>query len=432
MTAVTGIVRAATGGAAVGVAWVATGLVGWTFAGYPLLAWARAAAAPRPVAADDGHTPTVSVVVPAHNETRVIVDKLTSVRAAEYPQDRVEIVVVDDGSTDGTADLIRRAALGDVRLVRQDARRGKAAAVNRGVGVATGEVVVLSDASAIFERRALRNAVRLFADPHVGVVVGAIRFVDQHTGVARPAGLYWRLQQRLARWESATGSTVGVNGNFFAFRRDTFEPLPAGTINDEFTLAMRQAAAGRRVIAGEGVATIDRASATMAAEYGRRARITAGRWQWATSAEATGHPLRFRLLSHKLSRAAVPPAFAALLIASSVRVAQAGGAHCLPRLRDVVALRDAGVWPWVAVQAALWGAGAAGLAVERRGARPPAALRVPAFLAGTTLAGLAGLQRHLTRRQSVLWTTAGDHPGPVSVAASGASGGSRATGQARR
>lgn len=428
MTAATGIVRTATGGAAVGLAWAAAGLVGWTFAGYPLLAWAHASAAPRPVAADDDHTPTVSVVVPAHNEARVIIDKLASVRAADYPQDRVEIVVVDDGSTDGTADRIRRADLGDVRLVRQDPRRGKPAAVNRGVGVAAGEVVVLSDASAAFEPSALRNAARLFADPGVGVVVGAIRVVDEQTGVARPAGLYWRLQQQLSRWESATGSTVGVNGNFFAFRRDTFEPLPDGTINDEFTLAMRQAAAGLRVISGEGVATIDRASATMAAEYGRRARITAGRLQWAASTEVIGHPLRFRLLSHKLSRAAVPPAFAALLLASAVRVVQARGARRAPRLRDVIALRDAGAWPWVAAQAVLWVAGGAGLALERRGGRPPAALRVPAFLAGTTLAGLAGLQRHLTRRQSVLWATAGDHAEPLPVAPNG----NRAARQARR
>lgn len=410
-SAVTDRARTATGGASVGLAWSAAGLVTWTFAGYPLLAWAQAALRPRPVAADDAYAPTVSVVIPAFNEARVIGDKVTSVVAADHAGGRPEVIVVDDGSTDGTADLVTRAGHPGVRVLRQPQRSGKAAAVNRGVVAASGEIIVLSDASALFDPAALRRAVPLFADPQIGVVVGSVRLLDDHTGVARPAGLYWRLQQRLAQWESRTGSTVGVNGNFFAFRRSTFEPLAPDIINDEFTMAMRQAAAGRRVVVGEGVATIDRASASMTAEYGRRARITAGRLQWVTSAEGRRHPLLFRLASHKLSRAAVPPAFALLLAATVVRAVQAGDAGRAPRPSDLLALRGTGAWTWVAAQLALWGAGATGVALERRAGRVPGPLRVPAFLASTTVAGLAGLGRHLTRRQSVLWVTASQHAG---------------------
>lgn len=397
-----------------GLAWSSAGLIGWTFAGYPALAGAQATLRPRPVRADDAWTPTISVVVAAHNEAEVIVEKLTSVLAADYPPARLEVLVVDDGSTDGTADLVETAALPGVRLLRQPVRGGKPIAVNRGVAEATGEIVVISDASALFDVGALRHAARLFADDEIGVVTGAIRVIDEQTGVARPAGLYWRLQQQLARWESRSGSTVGVNGNFFAFRRDTFVPLAPDTINDEFTIAMAQAADGRRVVVGDGVATFDRAAGSMSAEYARRARITAGRFQWAAGAAGRRHPLLFRLVSHKLARIAVPPAFVALLLASAARAAVARPTG-RTGVADLLLLRGAGAWVWLGTQLVFWGAGAAGVARERAGGRVPTVLRVPAYLTSTTVAGLAGMQRHLTRRQTVLWTTRAEHSAPTTV-----------------
>lgn len=413
----TDIARTAAGAVPVGLAWSAAGLVAWTFAGYPLLTWAHAAVRPRAVAADPSHAPTISVVIPAFNESEVIVDKVASVVGADYPAGLREVIVVDDGSSDDTADLVTRAGYRGVRVLRQPERAGKAAAVNRGVAAASGAIVVLSDASALFDQAALRRTVPLFADPQIGVVVGSIEVLDEHTGVARPAGLYWRLQQRLAQWESRTGSTVGVNGNFFAFRRETFVPLAPDTINDEFTMAMRQAAAGRRIVTGEGITTFDRASVSMAAEYGRRARITAGRLQWATSAEGRRHPLLFRLASHKLSRAAVPPAFVVLLGATLARALQADRREDGSGPWDLLALRGAGAWAWVVAQLVFWFAGAAGIALERRDRRVPGALRVPAFLASTTVAGLAGVGRHVTGRQTVLWATAtGRTPGARSPA----------------
>jgi biofilm PGA synthesis N-glycosyltransferase PgaC len=415
VTVVSDPVRAVVGGTCVALAWSSAGLVGWAFVGYPAFAAAQARMRPRSVRADQGWTPTVSVVVAAHNEAEVIIDKLASVLAADYPPDRLEVLVVDDGSTDGTGDLVETADLPGVRLLRQPARAGKPSALNRGITEATGELVVISDASALFDVAALRNAVRLFADDEVGVVTGAIQVVDEETGVARPAGLYWRLQQQLARWESTSGSTVGVNGNFFAFRRRTFTPLPPDTINDEFTIAMAQAGDGRRVLVGDGVITLDRAAGSMSAEYARRARITAGRFQWAASATGRRHPLLFRLASHKLSRIAVPPAFVVLLASSLAGVAARRPAG-RSRLADVALLRGAGAWTWVGAQALFWGAGAAGVALERAGARVPGVLRVPAYLASTTVAGLAGLQRHLTRRQSVLWTTRAEHSSTTPIA----------------
>jgi hypothetical protein len=148
----------------------------------------------------------------------------------------------------------------------------------------------------------------------------------------------------------------------------------------------------------------------MAAEYGRRARITAGRLQWATSPEGRRHPLLFRLASHKLSRAAVPPAFVVLLGATMARALQAGRRDRGTGPSDLLALRGAGAWAWVVAQLVFWSAGAAGIALERRDRRVPGALRVPSFLASTTMAGLAGVGRHLTGRQTVLWATASGRP----------------------
>lgn len=372
------------------VIWVSLTALVYTFVGYPLLmaVWARVR--PNPVLSAP-ITPRVTLLICAHNEEDVLERKLENALALDYPRESLEILVVDDGSTDHTAAIARRFAARGVRLESQSPRQGKSLAVNLGVARATGELVVLSDASPDYAANALGNAVRHFADPTVGVVSGRIRLKDSASMVEVPAGLYWKYQELLCVWESATGTTVGVNGNLFAFRRELFTPLTADTINDEFTVAMDIAKRGYRVLYDPEAITHDIVSSSMSDEVARRARINAGRYQALLqtsflSLDNVG--LTFRLVSHKLSRPLAPLFMIALLIAC---VAES------LRTDDVVAASLLGG------QALLYGTAWIGWIAERRRWPKIRIVAVPYFFVSGNVAALIGLYRYVTGRQSVTW-----------------------------
>jgi cellulose synthase/poly-beta-1,6-N-acetylglucosamine synthase-like glycosyltransferase len=375
------------------VLWTSTGSVLYVVVGYPVVAWILARTRPRPVR-HRAHEPTVAVIVPCHNEADVITAKLANVRALDYPEDRLEVVVVDDGSTDGTAGAAR-VADPDVRVIELPARSGKAVAVNAGVTSTTGEIVVLSDATALLEPAALKALVRNFADPEVGAVSGRIAY--RPGGVSQGVSAYWRLEDRLRTWESASGSTVGVNGDLFAVRRPSFLPLPEGTINDELALALQAAARGERVVYEPDAVATDIASQSMTEERQRRTRITAGRVQavrgparqvWRAPAVA------FRLVSHKLLRPVIPVAGASALVAATVTLL---GRRQRPRT-DVALSRV------ICVGGASLVALAGGAAALERAGRPvPATLRLPQLLVSASLASVSGLIRAARGTQSAIW-----------------------------
>ena len=149
--------------------WLPAALLGWTHALYGLAL--RALPEHPPTEADI--TPTVALIVPAFAEEPVIADKVANALALDYPRDRLEIVVVCDGSPDRTAE---RAKAAGADLVLELPRAGKVIAQDRGVAASTGEIVAFSDANATWAPDALRALVRPFADPAVAYVCGEVRF----------------------------------------------------------------------------------------------------------------------------------------------------------------------------------------------------------------------------------------------------------------
>jgi cellulose synthase/poly-beta-1,6-N-acetylglucosamine synthase-like glycosyltransferase len=368
----------------------------WTYFGYPLLMAVRAKLGGRPIQRDESYTPSLTLLIPAHNEADVIRAKLENALSLAYPPDKLQIIVVDDGSADGTTEIVREFEGRGITLLRQPERSGKMAAVNRGFEAATGELVVLSDASPIYEPDALRLLARNFADPSVGVVVGALRVWDAQNAVAKPAGMYWRYESALRRWESLTGSTVAVHGNMFAIRRSLYRPLRKHTINDEFSIAMEAMRQGYRVVYEPEAISYDMASATMSDEFKRRARINAGRFQALFSAgylKAPTPELTFRLISHKLLRPLTPVFMLIALISSFL-------------LMILTAITfESAFWFWLFVffaQDAFYMLAYAGYLAERNG-RSNKWLSVPYFFVSSNLAALVGLWRWLRNRQSVTW-----------------------------
>jgi cellulose synthase/poly-beta-1,6-N-acetylglucosamine synthase-like glycosyltransferase len=188
------------------------GALVWTHAGYPLVAWALARVAPRHRHAGDW-TPSVAVIVAAHNEEGSIARRVENLLELDYPRDKLEVVVTSDASTDRTEEIA--AALG-ARVVRNP-RGGKVAAQDRAVRETESEVVAFSDANATWAPDALRKLVASFADPDVGYVCGQLRL--ESTNGANKEGVYWRYELALRNAESRLGSVTGGNGAIYALRR---------------------------------------------------------------------------------------------------------------------------------------------------------------------------------------------------------------------
>ncbi|MGO9864389.1 MAG: glycosyltransferase family 2 protein [Terriglobales bacterium] len=306
--------------------WLAAALVGYSYLGYPVWLWLRSWWSPRPVRR--GSTvPAVSAVMVVRNEEAVIARKLDNLLALDYPQDKLNLVVVSDGSTDRTPEILARyaedsRARSRVRTLIKPTSHGKAAGLNDAIRLATGEVLLFTDARQHIESEALRLLIENFADPEVGAASGELMLGDPASGeTGKGMGLYWRVEKKIRELESASGSVVGATGAIYCARRSLLDtlPLPEGTILDDVLLPMEIARQGFRVIFDSRARAWDSPDLGKGREFSRKVRTLSGNYQFLQIAPwmlSSKNPLRFEFLSHKLSRLAVPFALLALLIAS--------------------------------------------------------------------------------------------------------------------
>ncbi|MDH3604875.1 MAG: glycosyltransferase, partial [Candidatus Tectomicrobia bacterium] len=181
--------------------WLSLALIVYVYMGYPLVLLAAARFA-RLTRHDETYLPTVSLVIAAYNEEKVLREKLENSLALDYPEDKLEIVVASDGSTDLTNEIAASYASRGVRLHHVSPRGGKTRALNRVVPRTHGDILVLSDANTMYQPDAIRKLVRHFADPRVGAVSGDVRLVDAAETHAHSEGLYYRYERWLQRMES--------------------------------------------------------------------------------------------------------------------------------------------------------------------------------------------------------------------------------------
>lgn len=257
--------------AASGVFFACTGVVLGTYVGFPLVLGLRARTSSRPVRADDV-TPSVAVVIAAHNEAAGIGDKIASVLGCDYPAELREVVVASDGSTDRTVEVARGYADRGVRVLDLP-RAGKARALNAAVDTCTADIVVLSDANNPLDPAALRRIVRPFADPEVGGVAGDQRYVratedDGSTGERS----YWALDRRVKEAESASGSVVSATGALYAVRRSLFPPVAEG-VTDDFWVSTNVVRSGCRLVLATDAIVWEVPSPGHRLEFRRKVRV---------------------------------------------------------------------------------------------------------------------------------------------------------------
>ena len=303
------------------VFWIAAATVLYSYVGYAVWLWVRSHWAPRPVRRGAAE-PTVSAVMVVRNEGAVLARKLDNLLALDYPPMKFDVVVVSDGSTDGTAAILKEFGdRGRVRTLLKPESQGKAAGLNDAIRLASGEILLFTDARQAIEAGALRGLVENFADPVVGCVSGELMLGDPSSGeTGKGMGLYWRVEKKIREMESASGSVVGATGAIYCARRELLDPLPAGTILDDVLLPMQVVRKGARVIFDSRARAWDSPDLGGSREFSRKVRTLSGNYQLLQLAPwllSSNNPIRFEFVSHKLSRLAVPFALVGLLVASA-------------------------------------------------------------------------------------------------------------------
>jgi cellulose synthase/poly-beta-1,6-N-acetylglucosamine synthase-like glycosyltransferase len=246
------------------------------------------------------------LIIPAFNEEAVIAEKLENTFGLDYPPERREILVVADGSTDRTAEIVEGYASRGVRLLFQPQRQGKIAAMNRAVLHVCGDILVFSDANAMIERGSLRALLRSFADLHVACVSGEKRIRPEGQVQAQGESAYWRYEALLKQADSLVSTAIGAVGEFFAIRREHYRPMENDCLIEDFVLSMRLVMEGWRVVYEPEAVAWEEASPSLRAEWERRARNAAGGFQAIGRLRELFSPryglVAFQFLSHKVLR----------------------------------------------------------------------------------------------------------------------------------
>ena len=412
------------------VFWIALALLVYVYFGYPLIAWLRRRARPRPVARAPIE-PHVTVVVVAYNEGHRIARRLENLLAADYPREHLAIIVGSDGSTDDTVDIARRYEDRGVTVRSFGQRRGKPAVLNDLIASAESEIVVLADARQRFEPGAIRALVANFADAGVGAVSGELH-LRKRSGTSpggEGTGFYWQYEKFIRANESRSGSTVGATGAIYAIRRHLFEPIPPDTILDDVLIPMQIVRKGYRVLFEADARAHDLIAMNPREDFTRKARTIAGTFQLFARYPWMLNPLRcpvwFEAFSHKALRLAIPVLHLAVLAANVA---------LLDAMLYRVLLAGQGVFYAAALMGHIQGrpersrrarierrralradAGRRMTTDRRRAVRAPK--RTPVFSVPYTMcllgwATIVGFSRIVARRQRVTWERMPGEPGP--------------------
>lgn len=345
--------------------------------------------AKRPQRADQW--PSVTLIIAAYNEEKVIASKLKNALAVRYPPEKFDVVVVADGSTDLTGEIVRSLADPRVRCLHAQGRRGKSHALNRAVATTSADIVVLSDANNLYSENAIEVLVTRLLQPGVGGVSGAKRIVADATRAASTGdGLYWRYESRIKQAESALGGTVTADGEIFALHRGLYVDIPPDFINDDMFLTLRLVSGGHRVEYDRAAVAVEEGSITIRDDFNVKVRMISGGFQAVMRESHTVFAsgwFSVRFVSHKLLRWLMPVLLVTILMSN-------------------LWLLDAAVYRWtLAGQLGFYGLAGVGWWMQGRGQQALWSY-VPFYFVAMNLAAAVAIGRFVRGGHSALWAKA--------------------------
>lgn len=360
--------------------WLAVAILLYTFAGYPIILamlgkWRRNPVNKSPI------YPTISLLIPAYNEEKIINQKIANSLELQYPEERLDIVIVADGSDDGTVAAAEGSR--EVTVYFEPQRKGKAAAINRVAPLLSTDIVVFTDANSMLNPEALIELAANFADPRVGGVAGEKRVLGGGEGT------YWRYESLLKQGDSNLSSVMGASGELFAIRREAFQLVEEDSIIEDFVLSMRLVGNGWRVIYEPKAIATELPAPSLQSDWQRRTRIAAGGVQSILRLPKLLDPrigiVSWQYFSHRVLRWLVTPI-----------------------LLPVTFLLNALLWreqPYKFLflsQLAFYSGSMLGFLRARSG-RSMGILYAAFYFVFTNLAAMVGVWRYIRGKQSVIW-----------------------------
>ena len=366
-------------------------LLVYVYVGYPALAWLLAKLRPRPVARPaEPYEPTVTVLIAAYNEARHIERTVRNKLEQDYPAEKLDVIVVSDESDDGTDEIVRGIDDARVRLVRQEPRAGKTSGLNLIAPLATGEILITSDANSFYAPDTVGELVQPLADPAVGYVTGRMLYrAPDGSPAGEGCSAYMRYENQLRAWETDLGSIVGVDGGVDAVRRAIWEPMRPDQLPD-FVEPLTIREKGYRVVYRSSARLYEDALADTGDEFRMRVRVSLRAW-WAMRDKAALLDVRrfgmfaWQLWSHKVLRY-LAPFFQLGVLATNLVLA--------PQARAWAVL--------LGLQAIFYAA--VGAAHGLRGRDLPAPVTAAYYLCVVNLASAIAFVQFLQGKKKVTWT----------------------------
>ncbi len=337
--------------------------------------------------------PAVTLVVAAYNEADCIAQKISNSLLLDYPANKLQILVVSDGSTDGTDVIASKHRY--VQLLHQPQRMGKTAALNRAMTFVKSPLVIFSDANSLLNKEAVKFIVRHFEDSHVGGVAGEKKIIDAGSSVGKSEGIYWRYESQMKQLDAGFNTGIGAAGELFAMRTHLYNPLPDAILLDDFVQSIRLPLNGHRLAYEPNAYALEGPSLSFAEEWKRKVRIAAGAWQtmflYPSLFAFWQHPLiSFQFISRRFFRWVICPIALITLFISSYFL-WSTGTHFYTTF-------------WWA-QVLFYTLALVGWLYQYTG-RTGWWLLLPFYFSFTNLAQLAGLVAWLSGSQKAAWTKA--------------------------
>lgn len=261
--------------------------------------------------------PEVSILIAAYNEEDWIVEKINNTLSLDYPAELLKVIVITDGSTDGTFQKAKSCSVPpgrSVEVYHQSERKGKLAAIERIMPLVKTPITIFTDANTQLNQQAIQRLVRHYHNPSIGAVAGEKRISSATKDEASSAGegLYWKYESLLKRWDANLYSAVGAAGELFSIRTHLYENIPKDTLIEDFYLTMTVLRKGYRIAYAADAYALEAASASVGEELKRKIRIAAGGLQASWRLRDLLNPFRYgvfswQFFSHKILRWTLAP-----------------------------------------------------------------------------------------------------------------------------
>lgn len=380
--------------------WVCLFIIFYAFVGYGiflfvLLLLKRLVYKPESTLYSFTELPSVTLIIAAYNEGSIIRKKIENTLLLSYPLNKLNYIVVTDGSTDNSAVIV--AEYPQIILLHREGRTGKINAVHRAMQQVNSEIVIFTDANTFLNQDALINISRHYKNQLVGAVAGEKRvWIDEKSDATAGEGIYWKYESKLKKWDSDLNSVVGAAGELFSIRTSLYEPVEKDTLLDDFIISMRIAAKGFKIVYEPEAFAMETSSENIKEELKRKVRIAAGGIQSILRLKELLNVFRypilsFQYISHRVLRWTVIPFLIIFVFALNI----------------LIIIRGSSVLYLIffSVQIIFYMAAALGWLLEKRQLRNKF-LFIPYYFVLMNYAVLAGIKRFYTGAQQVTWDKA--------------------------